>query len=49
MAAARERGLLLGKGGLRGNVIRIAPALIVNQDEIDRGAEVIAQALAAVA
>lgn len=49
VAAARERGLLLGKGGLRGNVIRIAPALIVNQDEIDRGAEIIAQALAAVA
>lgn len=49
VAAARERGLLLGKGGLRGNVIRIAPALIVNQGEIDRGAEVIAQALAAVA
>lgn len=49
VAAARERGLLLGKGGLRGNVIRIAPALIVNQDEIDRGAEIIAQALSAVA
>lgn len=49
VAAARERGLLLGKGGLRGNVIRIAPALIVNREQIDHGAEIIGQALAAVA
>jgi 4-aminobutyrate aminotransferase-like enzyme len=49
VAAARRRGLLLGKGGLRGNVIRIAPALIVSQGEIDEAADIIEAALADVA
>lgn len=49
VAAARRRGLLLGKGGLRGNVIRIAPALIVNADEIDGAADIIDGALTDVA
>ena len=49
VAAARRRGLLLGKGGLRGNIIRIAPPLIVTADEIDSAAAIIEAALADVA
>src|SRR5690606_7727861 len=45
VAAARRRGLLLGKGGLRGNIIRIAPPLIVNTAEIDQACDVIEAAL----
>jgi 4-aminobutyrate aminotransferase-like enzyme len=30
---ARERGLILGKGGLYGNVIRITPPLCINEDD----------------
>ncbi|HZJ08966.1 MAG TPA: aspartate aminotransferase family protein [Trueperaceae bacterium] len=49
VAAARRGGLLLGKGGMRGNVIRIAPPLIVDAGEIDRAADIIDAALAEVA
>jgi 4-aminobutyrate aminotransferase len=44
---AREHGLLLGKGGLYGNVLRIAPPLSVTDAEIDEGCAAIAAALAA--
>jgi len=35
MDLCRDRGLLLGKGGLRGNVLRIAPALTITQADAD--------------
>lgn len=34
---AKKRGLLVGKGGLYGNVVRMSPMLNVNADEIDEG------------
>jgi len=34
MDLCKDRGILLGKGGLFGNVIRIAPPLSINKDEI---------------
>jgi 4-aminobutyrate aminotransferase len=45
---AREHGLLLGKGGLYGNVLRVAPPLSVTEAEIDEACGVIATALQAV-
>ncbi len=33
MDLSKERGLLLGKGGLKGNVIRIAPSLSIRREE----------------
>ena len=44
----RRRGLLIGKGGLAGNVLRIAPPLSVTPEEVDRAAGVLEEALAAV-
>ncbi|MDQ3954172.1 MAG: aspartate aminotransferase family protein [Actinomycetota bacterium] len=41
----REAGVLVGKGGLYGNVLRIAPPLSVSYDEIDRAADVIGRAV----
>jgi 4-aminobutyrate aminotransferase len=38
---ARAAGLLIGKGGLSGNVLRIAPALTVTANEIDTAAAII--------
>lgn len=48
MDAARAQGLLIGKSGLHGNVLRIAPHLNVNADQIEAGSEMLAKALAAI-
>lgn len=48
LAAARDKGLLIGKGGLYGNVIRIAPHLNVNADDMAAGCDLLAQACAAI-
>ncbi|HJL82546.1 MAG TPA: aminotransferase class III-fold pyridoxal phosphate-dependent enzyme, partial [Acidimicrobiales bacterium] len=45
LEAARARGVLIGKGGLYGNVLRIAPPMTVTADEIDEAGEVITAAL----
>jgi 4-aminobutyrate aminotransferase len=44
----KDRGLLIGKGGLYGNVLRIAPPLTVTEQEIDTASEIIADAVAAI-
>jgi 4-aminobutyrate aminotransferase len=43
---AREGGVLIGKGGLRGNVLRIAPPLTLTVEEAREGAAVLVDALA---
>lgn len=47
MDAARAEGLMIGKGGLYGNVIRIAPHLNVSAEDIARGLDMLAKACAA--
>ncbi len=44
----RARGLLIGKGGLYGNVIRISPALTVSEAQIDQALEILDYALGVV-
>src|SRR5215211_7814033 len=44
-AAARERGLVLLSGGLHGNRIRILVPLIVSDEDLDRGLELLEEAL----
>jgi len=46
--ACKEKGLLLGKGGLYGNVARIAPHLNVSAEDMDIAMDIVASALAAV-
>jgi 4-aminobutyrate aminotransferase len=48
MEAARKEGLLIGKGGLYGNVLRIAPPLSLTMEEADEGFEMLAQAVSQV-
>jgi 4-aminobutyrate aminotransferase len=45
LEAAREEGLLIGKGGLYGNSLRLAPALSITEEEADEGFERLEQAL----
>jgi len=48
MEAAKREGLLLGKGGRWGNVLRIAPPMLIGDDELREGCERMERALAAV-
>jgi 4-aminobutyrate aminotransferase-like enzyme len=48
MEAAKRHGLLLGKGGLYGNVIRISPSMLVSAAEVDDAADRMRRALAEV-
>lgn len=45
---AKQRGLLVGKGGLYGNCFRIAPPLSVIDGEIDEACRIIEESLASV-
>lgn len=49
MEEARKEGLLIGKGGLHGNTLRIAPALSLTEAEADEGFEKLARAVERVA
>jgi alanine-glyoxylate transaminase/(R)-3-amino-2-methylpropionate-pyruvate transaminase len=44
--ACKERGLLIGKGGLNGNVLRISPALTITAAEIDEALDTLGESLA---
>jgi 4-aminobutyrate aminotransferase/(S)-3-amino-2-methylpropionate transaminase len=41
----RERGVLIGVGGLYGNVLRIQPPLVIGADELTHALDVLAEAL----
>jgi 4-aminobutyrate aminotransferase len=45
MEAAKAEGLLIGKGGLYGNTLRIAPPLTVTEEEADEGLEKLTKAI----
>jgi len=45
---ARRRGLLVGKGGLYGNVIRLAPPMTLTEAEAEEGLEILTAAIATV-
>jgi 4-aminobutyrate aminotransferase len=46
--AAKDRGLLVGKGGLYGNVIRMAPMLAITEAEMDEGIDALIGAIGAI-
>lgn len=47
LEAVREQSLLVGKGGLYGNVIRLAPPMTVTRDEIDHALQAMDAAMSA--
>ena len=48
LEAAREMGVLLGKGGLEGNVLRIKPPLCITEEDADFAIDVLDRGLARV-
>ncbi len=44
----RKRGLLIGKGGLHGNVLRISPPLIAKKEHVDEALDILDHAIAQV-
>jgi 4-aminobutyrate aminotransferase-like enzyme len=48
MAKARENGLLIGKGGLYGNVLRISPHLNASDADMSTGCDLLAKTFAGV-
>ncbi|MFK8024784.1 MAG: aspartate aminotransferase family protein [Ilumatobacter sp.] len=44
----KERGVLVGKGGLYGNVVRIAPMLNISAGEVDEAVDALAATIAAI-
>ena len=45
MEASKKNGLLVGKGGTYGNVLRVAPPLNVNKDQVDQALKALDQSL----
>jgi alanine-glyoxylate transaminase/(R)-3-amino-2-methylpropionate-pyruvate transaminase len=48
LESAREMGVLMGKGGLDGNVLRIKPPLCISAEDVDFALDVLDRALARV-
>jgi 4-aminobutyrate aminotransferase len=48
LEATRERGLLIGKGGMYNNVLRMSPAMNVAKSDVDEALRLLDQSFAAV-
>ena len=48
MEEARKRGLLIGKGGMYGNVIRLSPPLNISKADVDEAARILDESFSAV-
>ena len=46
LEAAKKEGLLVGKGGLYGNVLRVAPSMLITEAEVDEAARRLDRAFA---
>ena len=48
MEEARKRGLLIGKGGFYGNVIRMSPPLNISRADVDEAVRILDESFRAV-
>jgi 4-aminobutyrate aminotransferase-like enzyme len=49
MEEARKRGLLIGKGGFYGNVLRMSPPLNITKADVDEAIKILDESFTAVA
>ena len=49
LEAARENGLLVGKGGIYGNVIRVTPPMNIGRTDVDNFIHLLDKSLTAIA
>jgi len=47
MEETKKRGLLIGRGGLEGNIVRISPSLNIDRDYVEKALEILSDSLAA--
>ena len=47
MEETKKRGLLIGRGGLAGNIVRISPPLNISRDDVEKALEIFSDSLAA--
>jgi 4-aminobutyrate aminotransferase-like enzyme len=45
MDLTRDNGLIIGRGGLYGNVIRISPALTCSRNDVDNAVRILDRSL----
>ncbi|HKN96056.1 MAG TPA: aminotransferase class III-fold pyridoxal phosphate-dependent enzyme, partial [Pseudonocardiaceae bacterium] len=45
LEATKERGLLVGKGGLHGNVLRLAPPMTLTEDEAEEALGILTEVM----
>jgi 4-aminobutyrate aminotransferase-like enzyme len=48
LEASRERGLLIGKGGMYNNVLRMSPAMNIGKADVDEALKLLDESFAAV-
>jgi 4-aminobutyrate aminotransferase-like enzyme len=48
LEAARERGLLIGKGGMHNNVVRMSPAMNIAKSDVDEALRILDESFVAV-
>ena len=48
LEATREHGLLIGKGGLFGNTVRLSPPLNIDKTDVDAAIDILDRSLSAV-
>ena len=46
MRALRDRGVIVGRGGRNGSVIKVSPALVIEEDDLDAGLATVVEVLA---
>jgi 4-aminobutyrate aminotransferase-like enzyme len=45
VAALRDRGVIVGRGGRHNNVVKVSPALVIDEDDLRHGLQKVMEVL----